>query len=88
MRKPMVVILLVILLALALASTVSAQSGTAAGSCPRGFELHPFMHHDDEHEPEHVHIGLDRDLNQDGFICVRHLTPTIHLHIDNLLPLR
>ena len=84
-NKSFRIILIALLLSLLVTSTAFAAPGEPAGSCPRGFELHPFMEHEDH---EHHHIGVDKDLNGDGWICVRHLTQDLHLHVDNRLPLR
>jgi hypothetical protein len=89
MKKIVLVLLLTTLLVLATASLVSAQMSEPVGSCPGGFHLHPLMH-DDEHEGEHIHVGVTQDLNGDGHICAKHITPAgnIHVHVDNYLPLR
>lgn len=56
-----------------------------AGSCPSGFTLHKAMEH--EAHP-HQHVGTSADLNGDGYICMKHVTPSgkIHVHVDNNLP--
>jgi hypothetical protein len=66
-----------------LTSTALAD-GTPVGGCPPGFMLH-MGHEHDEHEGEHFHAGTDADQNGDGYICVKHVTPSgnIHVHIDN-----
>ena len=38
-------------------------------------------------DPMHTHIGADKDLNGDGFMCVKHLPQDKHLHVDNSIPL-
>jgi len=37
----------------------------------------------------HDHIGIDTDANGDGYVCMKHVGPggSLHLHIDNNLPL-
>lgn len=62
-----------------------AEHGDSLGSCLPAFELHHFMDHSGEHM--HHHIGLDRDLNGDGWICMQMLPNDLHLHVDNSLPL-
>ena len=75
---------------LALASLALAAPPVAAGSCPDGFHLHAVA--DGDHEPgEHRHAGVPEallDRNGNGFICVKHVTPSgdIHVHIDDVLP--
>lgn len=86
MKKTIHILLIVLIIALALTNTALASPGDTAGGCPPGFELHPFMDHDGDHM--HQHIGVNADLNGDGFICVRHLSETKHLHVDNAIPLR
>jgi hypothetical protein len=78
------IILLTIVLAVHVVTPALASGvGPPVGTCPPGFEMHEFMDHA-EH-PEH-HIGLTEDLNQDGFICVKHLSNGLHVHMDNVLP--
>jgi hypothetical protein len=78
MIKRTLYVFLIVGLLLSVAAAVSA-----GGGCPDGFELHPAMDHDGDHEQPHHHIGTDTDLNGDGQICVKHLSDTIHVHIDN-----
>lgn len=68
-----------------LISQFAVSTTLAAGSCPLGFTLAPAMDHDMHH---HQHVGTDTDLNGDGLICMRHVTPDeqIHVHVDNNLP--
>jgi hypothetical protein len=89
MKKILMILLLTALLAILATSLASADMTGVVGSCPSGFHLHPLMH-DHEHEGEHIHVGLTQDLNGDGYICARHITPAgnIHVHVDNYLPLR
>jgi len=55
------------------------------GSCPPGFTIEMVMDHDMH---PHQHVGTDADLNGDGFICMKPVTPEgkIHVHMDNTLP--
>jgi Spy/CpxP family protein refolding chaperone len=73
---------------LAAAALVAAPSSASANSCPPGFHLHAVGDGDHGHS-EHQHVGLSMervDLNGNGDICVKHLTPegTIHVHIDDI----
>jgi hypothetical protein len=84
MKKFMFALFLVTLLSqFAVSAAFAAEE--PAGSCPTGFHLEMSMDHDQHH---HQHVGTDADLNSDGWICVKHLTPDekIHLHVDNYLP--
>ena len=83
-KKLLFAILLVILLSQFAVVNVLA-AGEPIGSCAPGFTLMMAMDHDLHH---HQHVGTDADRNGDGWICMKHLTPTekIHLHIDNNLP--
>ena len=81
-KKLLFALLLVVLLSQFAVSTVFA-AGEPAGSCAPGFTLMMAMEHDEHH---HQHVGTDTDLNGDGFICMKHVTETIHLHVDNNLP--
>ena len=87
LKKFVFALILVMLLFQFAVSTVWAAD-EPAGGCPPTFELHMAMEHGD-HQHHHQHVGTDADLNGDGYICVRPLTPTgeIHVHIDNNLPL-
>lgn len=86
MKKTGHIFLIVLILSLTLVNTTLASSGEPSGGCPPGFEFHQFMEHTGDHM--HQHIGVKQDLNGDGYICVKHITATKHLHIDNSIPLR
>ena len=83
-KKLFFALLLVILLAQFSAVAVFA-AGEPIGSCAPGFTLMMAMDHDVHH---HQHVGTDTDLNGDGWICMKHVSPLekIHLHVDNNLP--
>ena len=85
MKKLFSVLLITLLVSLFLASTAFASHGDPVGSCPPKFELHHFMDHSGDHM--HRHIGVNRDLNGDGYICMKMLPHDLHLHIDNSRPL-
>ena len=86
MNKIAHIFLIVLILSLALVNTAYAGMGEPAGGCSPAFELHHFMEHEGDHM--HRHIGISQDLNGDGFICVKHLSETKHLHVDNRIPIR
>lgn len=83
-KKLFFALLLVILLSQFAVLNVLA-AGEPVGSCAPGFELMMAMDEDVHH---HQHVGTDADLNGDGWICMKHVTPVekIHLHVDNNLP--
>lgn len=54
------------------------------GSCPPPFEIHHYMDHSGDSLC--VHIGVDQDLNDDGYSCMKMLTNRLHLHVDNFIP--
>jgi hypothetical protein len=86
MKKLLFVFLIALLVSVFLVHPAFASPGDPVGSCPPRFELHNFMDHDGEHM--HQHIGVDQDLNGDGYICMRILPKkNLHLHVDNTLPL-
>lgn len=85
MKKFVHVVLIVMVLSLTLANTAFAGDGEPAGGCAPAFELHEIMDHSGD--LMHTHIGADKDLNGDGFICVGHLSPDMHLHVDNSIQL-
>jgi hypothetical protein len=35
----------------------------------------------------HQHIGVDQDLNGDGYICMKMLSNDLHLHVDDSISL-
>ena len=82
MKRLSLILLVVFLFTALLPGTAFARSSALAGSCPPGFELHPYM----DHSGEPMHIGLTTDLNGDGYICMRMISPNLHLHVDNFLP--
>ena len=83
-KKIIFALLLVVLLSQFAVSTVFA-AGEPTGSCAPGFTLMMAMEHDEHH---HQHVGTDADLNADGYICMKPVTPDgkIHVHVDNNLP--
>jgi hypothetical protein len=85
MIKKFVFALLLVMFLFQLAVPVAFAADQPVGSCPTGFHLDRVMDHDEHH---HQHVGTDTDLNGDGWLCMRHVTPdeTIHLHVDNYLP--
>lgn len=92
-KGALITVLLLLLLALTVAPVaLASHPGAPVGSCPTGFDLHHAgMHDHHEHDQDvmHRHVGLDRDLNGDGYWCVKHVGGAQHIHvrIDNTLPL-
>jgi hypothetical protein len=86
MRTLLSVLLVALLVSLFVPSIAFASEGVPLGSCPVGFDLHPFMDHTGD--PMHTHIGVAQDLNGDGYICMKMLPNDLHLHVDNSLPLQ
>ena len=84
-KKLFSALMVVLLLSQVFSITAFASDGQPAGRCAPPFELHPFMDHSGDHM--HQHIGVDRDLNGDGFICMKMISPDLHLHVDNSIPL-
>lgn len=76
-----------VVVSLFLATTAFAGTGIPAGGCAPAFELHQMDHTGEHHHP---HIGVEKDLNGDGYICVKHLPNNLHLIVDNpiVLPSR
>jgi hypothetical protein len=83
MHKKLVFALMLVMLISQFAVPTVLAADEPTGSCPPGFTLAMAMEHDMHH---HQHVGTDTDLNGDGYICMRHVTETIHLHADNNLP--
>jgi hypothetical protein len=63
---------------------VAAVSRMPTGGCPVGFDERHEFHHHEEMFHEH-HIGLRFDLNDNGFICVKHLANGLHVHADDVV---
>ena len=89
MRKRLFVLLMVLVLALTAVSVVVAEDGQPVGGCPDSFNLHMAMGHGHGDHGQHHHVGNDRDLNGDGYICGKHVSNngSVHVHIDNNVPL-
>jgi hypothetical protein len=85
MKKTVSIILIVLVLSSIFTATAFASGGQPLGSCATGFELHPVDHIGDT---MHMHIGLKADLNGDGFICMKNVTPDYCLIVDDFLPVR
>ncbi len=86
MKKLFVVLMLATLVSLNTGAAALADHGEPIGGCPKPFgEPHHAHPHDLHHER---HIGTDTDRNGDGYICVKHISPDKHLHIDNNVPLK
>ncbi|MFT3894181.1 MAG: hypothetical protein QM730_21325 [Anaerolineales bacterium] len=85
MYKKIFFAFLLVMLLSQFAVSVAFAADEPAGSCPTGFSLMMAMEHD---EHEHQHVGIDTDLNGDGYICMKPVTPVsqIHVHTDNNLP--
>lgn len=77
---------LVMLLSLGIAPAASAEYSAQVAGCPKPFHLHHLEDDDAGHEGSHRHIGSNTDRNGDGYICVKHISPDKHLHIDNNVP--
>jgi hypothetical protein len=86
MKKLFSVLLVTFLLSQLFIFTAFASEGQPMGLCAPAFEIHPLMDHTGEHM--HDHIGVDQDLNGDGFICMKMLSSDLHLHTDNSIPLK
>jgi hypothetical protein len=83
MYKKLFFALILVILLLQFAVPVAFAADEPTGTCPPGYAMEMAMDHDVYH---HQHVGTDTDLNGDGFICMKHVTETIHLHVDNNLP--
>lgn len=86
MKKWTIVLLVLVGLMLIAVPLVSAENHSPpVGDCPDGFQLHMVGDHDHEHEGQHKHVGNDRDLNGDGWICGKHVggSGSVHVHTDN-----
>jgi hypothetical protein len=83
MQKIVPILMLVLVLTLSLTTAANAAS-MPVGGCPTGFMLMKVMDHD---MMEHMHVGLKVDLNRDGYLCMSEATSSIHVHMDNVVPL-
>lgn len=75
----------VILLSIGLfpAPVALAAEEPPVGTCPTGFHLHEF-HSPGMHEHGH-HVGLEVDLNDNGWFCAMHLKSGLHVHTDDVV---
>jgi len=80
MKKIYAVTVFMLLISLFLVSTAFAGSGVPVAGCAPAFELHQMTHSGEHHHP---HIGVQKDLNGDGYVCVKHLPNNLHLIVDN-----
>ncbi len=83
MRKIAAILFLVAVLALSLPKVAKAASTPVAG-CPTGFTLMTVMICD---QMMHTMVGDLADRNGDGYLCMSAATSTIHVHMDNTVPL-
>jgi hypothetical protein len=86
MKKLVLILLVVLMLAIVFPYTAFAAGNQPGGGCPTGFTLMNYM--DPAGDPMNMtHIGGKLDMNGDGFICMKMLTPDFCLHVDNSIPL-
>ncbi len=85
MTKKLVFALLLVIFLAQFAVAPAFAASAPVGGCPTGFTLEMAMVHDAMH---HKHAGTSADQNGDGYICMKPVTPSshIHVHIDNILP--
>ncbi len=83
MRKIAAILFLVVVLVLSLPKVANAASTPVAG-CPSGFTLMTVMVCD---QMMHKMVGELTDLNKDGYLCMSAATSSIHVHMDNTVPL-
>lgn len=85
MFKKLVFSLLLVIVLGQFAAPAAYAMSEPVGGCAPGFKLEMGMVHDNHH---HKHVGTDADLNGDGYICMKPVTPDgkIHVHVDNNLP--
>ena len=87
MKKFIRICLFTLIFLLALPTPAFAQPELTSG-CPIGYHLHNVLDQDDHTGYVHMHVGTTADQNGDGIICVKHTSTTVHVHIDNLIPVR
>jgi len=82
MFKKLFFALLLVIVVVQFAAPAAYALGESVGGCAPGFTLEMVMVHDNHH---HKHVGTDADLNGDGYICMKPVTPDgkIHVHVDN-----
>ena len=89
MKKTLIVMAIVLLLAVSIVSFAAAEPSPAQGVCPPGgWHLHMLSDHNHSGQGGHHHVGNDRDLNGDDWICGKHagLNGKVHVHTDNNIP--
>ena len=85
MKKILAVFIVILLLSQVFTVSAFAAGSMPVGGCLPGFELMPIMDHTGDMMD--MHIGITVDLNGDGYICMKVISPDLHLHIDNTVPL-
>lgn len=85
MKKSLLYLLLMVVVVFSVfpATTVFAEdSPMPQASCPTGFML--MVMEEDPTAHDH-HIGLSKDLNGDGYLCMKELKSGSHVHVDNVV---
>jgi hypothetical protein len=85
MKNILLVLLAVTIITMLATTPAYASGGIPVGACPPGFDLMQYM--DGNHQDMPMHIGLEVDLNSNGYICMKVISPKLHLHVDDVLPL-
>ena len=87
MKKVLLMLIIVLLLSVSIVAIAAADDGQAHGDCPsEKWTPHKWVNHDQHtHDGNHKHVGNDKDLNGDGWICGKHVGKNgdVHVHIDN-----
>lgn len=90
MKRLLLIFTVSMMLVLSVIGSFSVRNASAEGSpvggCPNTFELHMVMDHEGH---GHHHVGVDTDLNGDGYLCAKVVgaNNNNHVHIDNNLPI-
>ena len=86
MKKLLSVLLVAALLSIIFTFPAFAAGNQPVGGCPTGFSLTSYM--DSTEGPMNMsHIGVKVDLNGNGFVCMKMVTPDFCLHVDDSIPL-
>ena len=90
-RIPYAMVLAILLLAARPAASLAATTPPpgAIGACPTGFDYMDASMLGMDGMGDHIHAGIQVDLNGDGWVCMQQVTPTggVHVHVDDYLPL-
>ncbi len=86
MKKLLSALLVVAMLSIVFTFPAFAAGSQPVSGCPTGFTLTNYMDHSGD-SMDMRHIGVQVDLNGNGLICMKMVTPDFCLHVDDTISL-